>query len=799
MPNDIPGTATTIKRSPPLSIPTSFAHPLDPLTPDEISAVSLAVRHHVAANEAIKAVRFITCYLVPPPKRAVLAYLGIPIEPGKEPEPKVDIVRRAEVDFLDIITGTNYNVYLSLDTAQGIWTVDTLKPLPSGVQPQISVEELIAAERIVKADPTVRRLAAEVGVKPHEIYCDGWSIGFDDRFPQARRVQQGLVFARFSEHDNLYAHPMDFVPIVDANEEKVLHVDFPPRWYKINEEGKKGGLEIPELGVKLSVDKTGPLPPLPNSLDEAVSEAALNGLAGRDRIPPPRKAFDFLPELMVDTEDHVKDKDDTTKPWQQRTDLKPLQILQPQGVSFKMSGHQLEWQGWKMHVAFSHREGTVLSTITYRDYLTGQIHPILYRLSLAEMVVPYGSPESPHPRKFAFDSGEYGMGTMANELSLGCDCLGEIKYLPGTYTSHSGNPVVIENVICIHEEDSGVLWKHTDFRPGGKSKTVRRRRLVVSMVCTLANYEYIWNYQFYQDGSIEIECRLTGILQVYAQDPSEPNVFGTTVAPGVNAQNHQHMFSFRLDPMIDGLSNTLVESDILPLASLNPEYVTGSKVNFAGNAFVSLDKKVDVASPRPYDLEKERRWRIVNPGRKHSASGKEVGYGITGLKGCVTPMMAREDGWALRRAGFTGAPVWVVKEVEGENTVIEEGKDKKGQGEGEERMNKVKGEGSLRMWPAGKYVPQTREAPADSIGKWAKGTDKLDTEKGEDILVFLTLGTTHIPRPEDWPVMPAETMSVHLKPMHFFDRNPAMDVPGTKDEVSRGARMDGAEGQCGCN
>jgi hypothetical protein len=107
-----------------------------------------------------------------------------------------------------------------------------------------------------------------------------------------------------------------------------------------------------------------------------------------------------------------------------------------------------------------------------------------------------------------FPRGEYGMGTMANELSLGCDCLGQIHYLvcldllaseqrlikllfffqPGSYVAHNGSAVVIKNVICIHEEDAGVLWKHTDYRPGGRSQTVRRRRLVVSMVCTLANY-----------------------------------------------------------------------------------------------------------------------------------------------------------------------------------------------------------------------------------------------------------------------------------------------------------------------
>jgi hypothetical protein len=66
----------------------------------QIVAVSLAVRHHLAAHTSIKAIRFITNYLLPPPKRAVLAHLGIPLATGEtvKIEDCVPIVRKAEVD-----------------------------------------------------------------------------------------------------------------------------------------------------------------------------------------------------------------------------------------------------------------------------------------------------------------------------------------------------------------------------------------------------------------------------------------------------------------------------------------------------------------------------------------------------------------------------------------------------------------------------------------------------------------------------------------------------------------------------
>jgi len=295
---------------------------------------------------------------------------------------------------------------------------------------------------------------------------------------------------------------------------------------------------------------------------------------------------------------------------------------------------------------------------------------------------------------------------------------------PGAFVAHSGSAMIIKNVICIHEEDAGVLWKHTDYRPGGRSQTVRRRRLVVSMVCTLANYgrettpifflnvlticvEYIWNYLFYQDGSIEFEIRLTGILQVYVAGDDEHSKFGTTVAPNINAHYHQHLFSIRVDPMIDGLHNSVVETDIIPL----PDAPTGSPQNFAGNSFITQDTVLKTESGRPYDYQKERRWSIVNPARKHYSSGKDVGY-IVGIKGGATPVMSRPDGWAIRRAKFLTNAMWVCREVEGPK--------------------------GGRMWPAGKYVPQTRDEPDDSVGKWVQG--KKDIEN-EDIVLFLTIGT----------------------------------------------------------
>ncbi|KAF8313711.1 hypothetical protein DL93DRAFT_2058917 [Clavulina sp. PMI_390] len=707
----------------------STSHPLDELSGEEISSISLAVRQHGATNGLVKACKFITASLVPPPKEQVLAFLGIPIAPGQAPPPAPEsIPRRGEIDFIDVVTGAAYNAVLTKDVATSTWAVDSFDKLAEGVQPQITPEELLEAEEIVRKDPTVIKLAAAVGVSPEQLCADGWSIGYDARFPTSKRLQQCLLYARFSPDSNLYSHPMDFFPVIEDTTKSVIHIDFAPHYT-----GAKGEL-------------SGDGETKPPALDEP--DYALK----RERIAPPTEPHEYLPELMATTSLHSSAEEAPAYKagLEAREGLKPLHITQPQGVSFTMNGNELAWQKWRMHIGFNGREGLVISTVTYDDELTGSAgkaerRGVMYRMSLAEMVVPYGAPEHPHGRKFAFDVGEYGMGAMANDLTLGCDCLGTIHYLPGCFVSHNGQPTVLNRAVCIHEEDAGLLWKHTDFRAGGKAISVRSRKLVVSFIATVANYEYCFYYNFFQDGTIELETRLTGILNVYAAAQGEHPPHGTLVAPQIQAHYHQHIFSLRLDTMVDGLNNSVIESDILPM-----EQGTGSKENFAGNGFV-VQKQVLKDGAREYNAELDRRWTIVNPGRTHYASGNPVGFNIA-MKGAATRLLAKPDSWIARRATFATKTLWVVKDEEGK-----------------------------RMFPAGKYVPQTRDSPADSIGEWVKSDKSIENE---DLLLFLTFGTTHIPRPEDWPVMPVEHLRVTLKPNNFFKWSPALDVKAEEDSHS---------------
>ena len=414
-----------------------------------------------------------------------------------------------------------------------------------------------------------------------------------------------------------------------------------------------------------------------------------------------------------------------------RTDLKPLEIVQPQGPSFRVDGNLVEWGRWSLRVGFDPYEGLVLHQVTYHD--GDRARPVLYRASVTEMVVPYGDPGPMQGWKNAFDAGEWGLGRMANSLKLGCDCLGEIFYFDAVMTFDDGSPYTVENAICMHEEDFGILWKHNDMH-AGTNEVRRSRRLVVSFISTVGNYEYGFYWYLYLDGNVQLEVKLTGIVSTMGIEPGTTPAFANVVAPGLAAAHHQHLFSARLDLDVDGATNSVyeVDAEVIPPGPDNPW----------SNAFRPRATRLDTEQQaiRDVDASVSRTWRFVN---EHSRNhlGQPVGYKL--IPTVATPtMLAHPDSPIGRRAGFARHNLWVTPYAPGERRA------------------------------AGEYPNQS----VDDAGlpTWTAADRSLvDT----DLVAWYTFGVTHFVRPEDWPVMPVEYTGFVLSPFGFFDRNPALDLP----------------------
>src|SRR5262249_13465950 len=333
---------------------------------------------------------------------------------------------------------------------------------------------------------------------------------------------------------------------------------------------------------------------------------------------------------------------------EKRAGIKPLEITQPEGSSFQVEGNHVRWQNWNFVVGFNAREGLTLHHLTYRD--GGKDRSILYRASLTEMVVPYGDPGPTQFRKNAFDVGEYGMGMCANSLELGCDCLGLIRYFDAHMVDSRGNPLTIKNAICMHEEDYGILWKHTDRRLPDKPDVRRSRRLVVSSISTVENYEYGFFWYLYQDGNIQFEIKLTGILSLGTLKPGEKSKYGAAIAPQLYAPVHQHFFNVRLDFDLDGMKNSVYRVDVQPDAP--------GPANPHGNAFAAVPTllKSENRARDHVRLEPARTWRVVTRTVLNGV-GEPVAYKFLPMDNSFP--MASADAWWRKRAGFVNYHVWV--------------------------------------------------------------------------------------------------------------------------------------------
>ncbi len=420
------------------------------------------------------------------------------------------------------------------------------------------------------------------------------------------------------------------------------------------------------------------------------------------------------------------------KPWASAAGLEAAgDTHSPRVRALPSDGYEVRWQKWRFRVGFTSREGLVLHQLAYEDQ--GRVRPILYRASLSEMQVPYGDPTRTHSKKNAFDVGEYGIGRMANSLKLGCDCVGTIHYFDAHMVNMAGEPETIENAVCMHEEDYGTLWKHTDWRTN-RSEVRRSRRLVISFFATVGNYDYGFFWYLYQSGEIQLEVKLTGCLSVGAFPPGEQPTHGALVAAAALRADSSALLQFppgygcrwagqfglrgryrRRTYRARQSAQRLVPAAIHP----HQESV-GSCPRCGPRDRTRLDDRESVASQRCRSA-----YRLQN----HAGRGRG------------SRPFAREGATILRRAGFIRHNLWI--------TAYD----------------------PAQRYASGDYINQN-PAP-DGLDQWIKRDRPLENT---DLVAWYSFGVHHIPRPEDWPVMPVAYAGFMLKPSGFFDQNPAMDV-----------------------
>ena len=585
------------------------------------------------------------------------------------------LARKAEVVLSMPSEGRNFKISIDLTSSAAL----SCEELPKTTQPLFTPDDCALAEKICKADEKLLSLLkSRFGVKDtSELVCDPWSIhGAKEGQEVDSRYIQCFLYWQRNEADNQYAHPLDVVPVVDMNKSAIVDMSYQP------------------------------------------------GAA---------------PSMSRNTANYHRDglKENTYLPRTFRSETALLNINQPEGPSFRVSGKVVEWEKWSLRVGFNYREGLVLYDIKYDG------RSVIDRCSIVEMAVPYADPNPPFERKCAFDVGDYGLGYCANTLELGCDCLGAIHYYDTFLCNSAGVPYKVKNAICMHEEDDGVLWKHVEYR-NGHSEARRSRRLVLSFIATVVNYEYLFYWYFKQDGTIEFEVKLSGMLSTNNLSKGEREnggwpEHGVLVIDGVNAQMHQHMFCARIDMAVDGNTNSVEEVDLL-------RQKRDECKNPFGNVFrvVSMPLTSEALGARVCCQERARTWKITNPSVLNPITKNPVSYKLIPFtSGASQPtLLTDEDCMVNKKGKFATKNLWVTAYEDSEK------------------------------WPAGEFTVQ---------GLLGKGLPEFIASNrniaATDIVLWHCFGVTHVPRPEDFPVMPVEHTGFSLKPDGFFQGNPANDLP----------------------
>jgi primary-amine oxidase len=450
-----------------------------------------------------------------------------------------------------------------------------------------------------------------------------------------------------------------------------------------------------------------------------------------------RKVFKLVDTGVVPVPKTTADFDDKSV-GPLRTPPRPLQVSQPEGPSYEIRDGEVVWQNWHFRFGMHPREGLILYTVGYEDH--GKLRPILYRAGLSEMVVPYADPGPAWFFRNAFDEGEYGIGHMTYPEESGTDAPADAQFFSAWFGDERGVPFEIPRALALYERDGGLLWKHVDEKTE-VNQSRRARELVLGWIATVGNYEYGFNWIFHQDGTLQMDVLLTGIMEPKALAVAgQHDAYGHLVTPDIEAVHHQHFFNFRLDLDVDGADdNSVVEMNTvsLPPAKDNPYH----------NAFVVQEQVLrrEQEAMRNVNLQSARVWKVINRSVKN-AVGQPVGYALVPEENAVP--YATPESSMRKRAGFLNSQLWVTPYDPAER------------------------------YAAGEYVSQSHGG--DGLVRWVKANRAID---GKDIVLWYTLGVTHVSRPEDWPVMPVVHTGFRLMPAGFFNRNPALDLPGSKVDV----------------
>ncbi|KAJ4956224.1 hypothetical protein NE237_013007 [Protea cynaroides] len=644
----------------------SHLHPLDPLTPSEISQVRSIIKE--SKHGSTQNLTFQYVGLDDPEKYTLLKWLSNPANNSKSrPSRRAFVVTRSNKQTHEIMVDLSTNSIISDQVYKG------------NGYPLMTFEEQGTANELPFTYTPFKESISKRGLNLSEVVCETYSVGWFGEMNMKKQRRLVKVLCNYLDGTvNLYARPLEGITVV---------VDLDT-------------MNITDYEDRITV-------PVP--------KAEGTDYRSSQQKPP------FGPNAGRTT------------------------IVQPDGPGFNITGHTVRWADWKFHVGFDVRVGSIISIASIYDLDKQEFRDVMYRGYISELFVPYMDPTEEWYYKTFFDAGEFGLGLCAVPLEPKTDCPANAVFMDGYYAGQDGKPIKISNVICVFERYAGdIMWRHTETAiPGETIREVRPEiNLVVRMVSTVGNYDYIIDWEFKQSGSIKIGVGLTGLLEMKAvkyshTDQIKEDVYGTLIADNTIAVYHDHFLTFHLDLDIDEEDNSFVKSKLQP-----------TKVMEESSPRKSYWKVVREVAKHESDAQiklglEPAELLVVNP-NKMTKMGNHIGYRL--IPGFPVASLLSDDDYPQIRGAFTNYQVWVTPYNKSEK------------------------------WAGGPYADQSHGD--DTLAIWSHRNREIENK---DIVLWYTLGFHHVPCQEDFPVMPTLNQGFELRPSNFFENNPVLKTRSPKN------------------
>lgn len=416
----------------------------------------------------------------------------------------------------------------------------------------------------------------------------------------------------------------------------------------------------------------------------------------------------------------------------------PIMTMQPGGPGYRIEKGEISWQNWLFRFRVDPRVGVVVNLVRFVD--KGKARSVMYEGSISELFVPYMDPANGWNNRAFIDAGQFfATDGHLKPMRAGLDCPAGATWFDGLMAGESGAPKLSTNMACLFERNvENPAWRHFE---GGEVWGRPARQLVLRSAAVIGNYDYIMDWRFDPDGTIEVAVGATGVIETKmtvektaAEHGShEGESTGQYVAANTVGVNHDHYFSYRLDLDVDGVNNSFMLHRMVPKKIENDPMRKWIWVTQPHVAEREQEAILDIK------LEQPSMWMFMNPGVKGPLNypvGYEVMPGAT-----AKSLMAPED--PVQKLGaFSEHQFWVTPYRENER------------------------------YAAGVY-PTSSDAK-DGLAVWTQANRPI---VNTDIVGWYTLGFHHVTRAEDWPVMPVMWHQFQIRPFHFFEKNPVLDLP----------------------